>query len=117
MKTVRRTIIIRESDLFKVMGKTIRKRLYNSVDIEPMTYSGIQSENVMAALRNEKVPPYRTLPNLYEQMLWREQNLYNKRYLDWQFTMDYPAGQIYVQSRDKAAREPLHRVTFEWSPD
>ena len=116
MKTVRRTIIIRESDLFKIMGSTIRKGLYDSVDIEAMTYSGIQAENVMSALRNEKVPAYRTLPDLYEQMLWREQSLYDRRYLDWQFTMDYPAGQIYVQSRSNTAREPLHRVTFEWSP-
>jgi hypothetical protein len=113
MKTLRRTIIIRESDLFKIMGQTIRKDLYDSIDIEPMTYSGIQAENVMSALRNEKVPAYRTLPDLYEQMLWREQSLYDKRYLDWNFTMDYPAGQIYVQSRINTAREPLHRVTLE----
>jgi uncharacterized protein YueI len=101
----------------RVMSQTIRKGLYDSVDVEPMTFQGIQNENVISALRNEKVPPYRTLPDLYEQMLWREQSLYDKRYLNWQFTMDYPAGQIYVQSRDKAAREPLHRVTFEWNPD
>ena len=117
MKPLRRTVIIRESDLMRVMSQTIRKKLYNSVDVEPMTFQGIQNENVISALRNEKVPEYRTLPDLYEQMLWREQSLYDKRYLNWQFTMDYPAGQIYVQSTIKAAREPLHRVTFEWAPD
>ncbi len=117
MKPLRRTVIIRESDLFQVMSQTIRKKLYNRVDVEPMTFQGIQNENVMSALRNEKVPEYRTLPDLYEQMLWREQSLYDKRYLNWQFTMDYPAGQIYVQSTAKASREPLHRATFEWNPD
>lgn len=116
MKTLRRTVIIRDSDLHRLLSCTIKNKLYDSVDIEPMTFQGIQNENVMSALRNEKIPEYRTLPDLYEQMLWREKILYDKRYLNWHFTMDYPAGQIYVQSRDKAAREPLHRVTFEWDP-
>ncbi len=117
MKTLRRTVIIRETDLLKVMKMSITRGLYNQIDVEPMTFQGIQNENVMSALRNEKVPEYRTLPDLYEQMLWREQSLYDKRYLNWHFTMDYPAGQIYVQSRTNTAREPLHRATFEWDPD
>lgn len=113
MKILRRTVIIRESDLFGLIRKTIQKNLYDRFDVEPMTYRGLQAENVMSALRDESVPRYRNLPNLYEQMLWRERCLYDSRYLKWHLTMDYPDGQIYVQSTIRSGREPLHRVTFE----
>jgi len=113
MKTLRRTVIIRETDLFGLIRKTIRNNLYDRFDVEPMTYRGIQAENVISALRDESVPQYRNLPDLYEQMLWREKCLYDTRYLKWHLTMDYPDGQIYVQSTTRTLREPLHRVTFE----
>jgi hypothetical protein len=111
MKTLRRTVIIRDTDLNKLIRKSVN--LFDRFDIEPMTYSGIQAENVMSALKDKSVPRYRNLPNLYEQMLWREKCLYDSRYLKWHLTMDYPDGQIYVQSTTRTQREPLHRVTLE----
>lgn len=113
MKTIKRIVIIREDELSKLLSKTIKNKLYDRVDIEPMTYKGISQENMLSALRNEPVPTYRPLPNLYEEMLWREPALYDRRYLNWQLTMDYPNGQIYVQSSIKHAKQPLFRVTFE----
>jgi len=113
MKTLRRTIIIRESDLFKIMGQTIRKGLFDRFDVEPLTYQEIQNEILINTLKGETPLRYSTLPTVYETLMYKEGNLYNKQYLSWHLTMDYPAGQIYVQSRMNQPREPLHRVTFE----
>ena len=112
LKKVQRTVIIRDSDLHRLLSKVIKTGLYTSIEMEPMTYQGIQNENLVEALKSNPVPKYRTLPDLYEQMLWRQKNLYDSRYLKWRFTMDYPAGQIYVQSTTNSLRQPLHQVTF-----
>jgi hypothetical protein len=113
IKTLRRTVIIRDSDLDSLIRKTVR--LFDRFDVEPMTYRGIQQEYIMLSLRGEDtiLPKFRTLPNIYEDLLWREKCLYDSRYLKWMLTMDYPDGQIYVQSTTRTQREPLHRVTFE----
>lgn len=115
MKTLRRTVIIRESDLEKLLYTTIKKGLYDRYEIEPMTYQAIQNDILVAKLKDPDLagPTWSTLPNLYENMLYKEKSLYNRKYLDWKFTMDFPAGQIYVQSKDRFPREPLHHVTLE----
>lgn len=114
MKTYKRTIIIRERDLLGLMRTTIRKGLFDRFDVEPLTYQEIQNEILLNTLKGEKPQQkYSTLPDVYETLMYKEGNLYNKNYLNWLLTMDYPAGQIYVQSRTGEPREPLHRVTFE----
>lgn len=113
MKTLRKTVIIRDSDLDRLIKKSVK--LFDRFEIEPMTYRGIQQEYILLKLRgrDRNIPKFSTLPKLYEDMMWREEILYDRRYLDWHLTMDYPDGQIYVQSTARSQREPLHRVTFE----
>lgn len=114
MKTLKRTVIIRDTDLDNLLKKAVR--LYDRIDIQPMTYQEIQHENLITKLKNpndETIPRHRTLPDVYEDMLYREQIMYDRRYMRWHFTMDYPAGQIYVQSRMDQPRQPLFRVVFE----
>jgi hypothetical protein len=114
MKTFKRTIIIRERDLLDLMRTTIKKSLFDRIDVEPLTYQEIQNEILVNTLKGEQpTRRYSTLPDVYETLMYKEGNLYNKNYLNWFLTMDYPAGQIYVQSRTTEPREPLHRVTFE----
>jgi hypothetical protein len=113
MKTYRHTVIIRERDLLGLMRTTIRRGLFDRFDIEPLTYQEIQNEILLNTLKGETPPKYSTLPDVYETLMYKEGNLYNKNYLSWFLTMDYPAGQIYVQSRTTEPKEPLHRVTFE----
>ena len=115
MKTVKRTIIIRERDLLDLMYKTIRKGLFDRIDVEPLTYQEIQNEILLDTLKGDapRVGWHTRLPDVYETLMYKEGNLYNKKYLEWFLTMDYPEGQIYVQSRTDQPREPLHRVTFE----
>lgn len=114
MKTYKRTIIIRERDLTSLMYKTIRKSMFDRMEIEPLTYQQIQNEILMDVLMDRTTDrKWRPLPDIYEQLMYKEDNLYNKKYLSWFLTMDYPAGQIYVQSRTNEPKDPLHRVTFE----
>lgn len=113
MKTLKRTVIIRERDLMDLMYKTIKKDLFDRIDVEPLTYQQIQNEILIAVLTDKETRKWSTLPDVYETLMYKEGNLYNKQYLSWFLTMDYPAGQIYVQSRTGQPREPLHRVTFE----
>lgn len=113
MKTYKRTVIIRERDLTDLMYKTIKKGLFDRIDVEPLTYQEIQNEILLGALKGETQPKWGTLPDVYQTLMYKEGNLYNKQYLSWSLTMDYPAGQIYVQSRAGQPMDPLHRVTFE----
>ena len=113
MKTIRRTVIIRDSDLNKLMYKIVKHNLYDCVNYEPLTYQGIQHDNMIRRLKGYKAPRSYELPNVYKEMLFREKNLYNRRYLDWELTMDFPDGQIYVQSRSDRPHEPLVVATFD----
>lgn len=114
MKTFKKVIIIRERDLCSLMYKTIRKGLFDRIEVEPLTYQEIQNEILVNTLKGEPaLTRYSTLPDVYETLMYKEGNLYNRQYLSWSLTMDYPAGQIYVQSRTGQPRDPLHRVTFE----
>jgi hypothetical protein len=114
MKTFKRTVIIREKDLTGLMYKTIKKGLFDRIDVNPLTYQEIQNEILLDTLKGKGHPlRFSTLPKIYETLMYKEGNLYNKKYLDWFLTMDYPAGQIYVQSRAGEPTDPLHRVTFE----
>ena len=114
MKTSKRTVIIREKDLSKLMYTSIKKKLFDRFEVEPLTYQQIQNEILMDVLMGKTTDrKWRPLPDIYEQLMYKEGNLYNKKYLDWFLTMDYPNGQIYVRSRTSEPRDPLHRVTFE----
>jgi hypothetical protein len=113
MKTFQRIVIIRERDLLGLMRTCIRRDLFDRFDVEPLTYQAIQNEILIEVLQGKMERKWRSLPDIYEQLMYKENNLYNKKYVEWFLTMDYPAGQIYVQSKTSEPREPLHRVTFE----
>jgi hypothetical protein len=107
------SIIIRDRDLGPLMYKSIKHKLFDHVDVEPLTYKELQHENLMNMLVNKPTPARRALPDIGVELLFREYSLYDRRYLKWYLTMDYPDGQIYVQSRHGQPHEPLLRVTFE----
>ena len=113
IKTIVKKVIIRESDLNDVMYKSIRKGLFDRIDHEPLTYKGIQEDNLIRRLKGQLAPTAYTLPQIYKEMLFREKNLYNRKYLDWELTMDFPHGQIWVCSRSDRPRERLMLATFE----
>lgn len=110
---MKRTIIIRDRDLGQLIFKSIKQKLYDHIEVEPLTYKELQHENLLRTLAGNDVPCHRALPNIGVELLFRENCLYNKSYLKWYLTMDYPDGQIYVQSRNDQPHDPLLRVTFE----
>ena len=121
MKTLRRQVIITEKDLVGIMRRSARTGLWDRIDSKPLTYQGIEHEVLMIKLKNPdaRVPSWSsddcrdTLPNLYSKMRYKEPELYNKNYLKWSLTMDYPAGQIYAQSRINQPKEPMVRAVLE----
>jgi len=115
MRTVRRSVIVRDSDLTQLMVKFARTGLYNVVEYEPLTYQGLQNENLIKRLKNLDTPRYHSeLPDLYAEVMFRENELYDQRYLKWSLTYDHPAGQIYVQSRENQPCQPLYRLYLEF---
>lgn len=113
MKTLKRQVIIRESDLDTLTYKVIRKNLFDRIDYEPLTYQGIQHDNMVRRLKGQDAPANFNLPDVYQEMLFREKNLYNRNYLDWHITMDFPEGQIWVRSRSDYPKERLLLATLE----
>ena len=90
--------------------------LFSSVDVEPLTYQELQNEILIDRIKDPDgiYHTERTLPNLVETVMYKEGQIYDKRYFNWMLTYDYPDGQIYVQSRIKSPREALNRVTVEY---
>lgn len=115
MKTVRRSIIVRDSDLDRLMAKFARTGLYNVVEYEPLTYQGLQNENLIKQLKDPDVLRHHTeLPDPYAELLFRTNDLYDQRYLNWSLTYNYPAGQIYVQTRENQPAQSLYRLYVEY---
>jgi len=118
MRTLRRSIIVRDSDLDRLMAKFARTGLYNVVEYEPLTYQGLQNENLIKRLKGLNVPRHHSeLPSPYVELLFRENDLYDRRYLNWSLTYDYPAGQIYVQTRANQLAQPLYKLYVEHNYD
>lgn len=112
-KILRRTVIARDSDLRNLMVKCARTQLYDRVEYEPLTYQELQNENLIRRLRDEDIPQHSPLPRLVDEILFRENSLYDRRYSKWDLTYDYPAGQIYVQSMINQPKQAMYRVYLE----
>ena len=115
MTLIRRNIIIRQQDLPALIKKTIRTGLYDSVDIEPVTRKSIQQQYLIDILAGRAVPSHRQFPpDLQEDLEYCRPRLYNARYLEWTLSVDYPDGQIYVQSSGpRQSPSALFSVTLE----
>lgn len=117
MKTIRKQVIIRECEYGALCAKFARNKLFDRAEYIPLTYKGIQQENMVAILKGEFdqrfASRFETLPDLYHAMLSREKHLYNRKYIEWDLTMDFPDGQIWVQSRSNVVKDRLVTATFE----
>lgn len=116
MKRIRRNIIVRQQDLPAFIRKTIHTGLYDSVDIEPFTLKSIQQQYLLDVLRGRSVHSHRQFPSdLQEDLEYCRHRLYDVRYLGWQLSVDYPHGEIYVQSSSNQPPSALFSVTLEKS--
>lgn len=112
-------VIMRDSDLIAFLKKERKNNLWTSIESEPLTYELLQHEILIERLKDpdRTYPEERTLPDVVETLMYRERQMLDQRYLNWMLTYDFPAGQIYVQSRHNNPREALNRVTLIYEKD
>lgn len=112
-------LIMRDKDLIAFLNKEKKNPLFTDIEVEPLTYRELQEEILIDRIKNPTgvYPVERTLPNLVETVMYKERQIYDKRYFNWMLTYDYPDGQIYVQTRHNTPRQALNRVTLTHEKD
>ena len=112
--SMKRTVIMRDRDLIAFLNKERKNPLWSDIEVEPLTYRELQDEILIDRIKNPDgiYPVERTLPNLVETVMYKENQIYDKRYFNWMLTYDFPDGQIYVQTRHNTPRQALNRVTL-----
>lgn len=111
--------IMRDSDLIKFLKQERRNQLWTDIESEPLTYKVLQDEILIERIKHPDriYPQERSLPDLVETLMWQETRMFDSRYLGWTLSYDFPAGQIYVQSRTTNPREALNLVTLVYEKD
>jgi hypothetical protein len=107
-------LIMRDKDLIAFLNRERKNKLWTDIEVEPLTYKELQDEILIDRIKNPDgvYPVERTLPNLVETVMYKENQIYDKRYFNWMLTYDFPDGQIYVQTRHTTPRQALNRVTL-----
>jgi len=116
---MKRTVIMRDRDLIAFLNKERKNPLWTDIEVEPLTYRELQNEILIERIKKPDgiYPEERTLPNLIETVMYKERQIYDRRYFNWMLTYDYPDGQIYVQSKHNYPRQALNRVILTHEKD
>ena len=116
---MKRTVIMRDKDMIAFLNKERKNPLWTDIEVEPLTYRELQNEILIERIKNPtgNYPEERTLPNLVETVMYKERQMYDRRYFNWILTYDYPNGQIYVQSKHIYSRQALNRITLTYEKD
>lgn len=115
-KTLRRRIIMREYDYEYIIPEIIKNDLYDRADFIPLTLNEMKNENLMFRIKNPEKGEQEPWPitNINHISLWHLQHLcYNKQYTKWKMTVDYPDGQVWLQSRSNVNPSRLGWGWFE----
>jgi len=109
-------LIMRDKDMIAFLNKERKNPLWTDIEVEPLTYRELQDEILIDRIKNPGgvYPAERTLPNLVETVMYKEGQIYDKRYFNWMLTYDFPDGQIYVQSKHIYPRQALNRITLTY---
>ena len=109
-------LIMRDRDLISFLNRERKNLLWTDIEVEPLTYRELQEEILIERIKKPDgiYPVERTLPNLVETVMYKENQIYDKRYFNWMLSYDYPDGQIYVQTRHYYPRQALNRVTLTY---
>ena len=112
-------LIMRDKDLIAFLNRERKNPLWSEIEVEPLTYRELQEEILIDRIKKPDAiyPEERTLPNLVETIMYKENQIYDKRYFNWMLTYDFPDGQIYVQTRYHYPRQALNRVTLTHEKD
>ena len=116
---MKRTVIMRDKDMIAFLNKERKNPLWTDIEVEPLTYRELQNEILIERIKNHDgiYPEERTFPNLIETVMYKERQIYDRRYFNWILTYDYPDGQIYVQSKHIYSRQALNRITLTYEKD
>ena len=109
-------LIMRDKDLIAFLHRERKNKLWSEIEVEPLTYKELQEEILIERIKKPDgiYPEERTLPNLIETVMYKERQIYDRRYFNWILTYDYPDGQIYVQSKHIYSRQALNRITLTY---
>lgn len=109
-------LIMRDRDLIAFLNRERKNKLWTDIEVEPLTYKELQDEILIDRIKNPNgvYPVERTLPNIVETVMYKEGQIYDKRYFNWMLSYDFPDGQIYVQTRHTTPRQALNRVTLTY---
>lgn len=112
MKTLKRSLIIRQSDFLTLQKKALSKRtgFYDSAQFEPITKKNIEIDRTMKILSDKKVEYRFQLP--YQYLIAHTQYLYNRGYIGWQSWYDADSEML-VRARSDMPPEPLGWAHFE----
>lgn len=112
-------LIMRDKDLIAFLNRERKNPLWSNIEVEPLTYRELQEEILIERIKRPDgiYPEERTLPNLIETLMYKERQMYDRRYFNWMLTYDFPDGQIYVQTRHTTPRQALNRVTLTHEQD
>lgn len=107
MKTLRRRVIIRESDFNKMNVKATKNNLYDSAEFLPITKDDLEKLKVIKILKNQEVSiNLNSINNPVLALYDNKHLLYDQRYFNW--TVYYDAfGYMWVQSK---SNRPSNRI-------
>ena len=112
MKTLKKSVIIRQSDFLILQKKALSTRndFYDSAQFEPLVKRNIEKDRMMKILSDKKVEYRFQLP--YQYLIAHQQYLYNKGYISWQSWYDVD-GEMLVRAKSDMPPEPLGWAHFE----
>lgn len=99
MRVLRRRVLIREKDFNeKLKTRAINLKLYDRVSWEPLTYLGLEQENVLNILKHPETACDYANPELY--LHYNKEYLYNSRYTEWHVTRHFITDEVLITPKN-----------------
>ena len=99
MRTLRRRVLIREKDFNeKLRTRAIGHDMYHRANWEPLTYLGLEQENVLNILKHPETALNYANPELY--LHYNKEFLYNERYLQWHITRHFITDEVLITPKN-----------------
>ena len=121
MKTLKRSIIIREYDYPKFQRQALKNNLYDRVEFIPCDINELEQEVTLETLKNPdylKQLDFDYMTNNFwhhnrgvRLLAKKIQKMYNTQYVKWTWEVDDDTGYIYIQAKENTSRT---RIGIAW---
>ena len=111
-RTLKRKVIIRETDFEKLRRKAINSTLYDCASWYLISRDEIERDMIVRGLRGEQMPRGGSLRVPEDFLLYFKDNLYDTRYTNWRSGYDSD-GCMIVQPRSNLPKVRLGWAVFE----